>query len=95
MPMTFEKWTKLGFDTWALTYEASGVIASRLARIARGDTAAMVESQLMVTEKIASATALMAMAMTGGLGSTPYSSASRTVAHYRKAVAKNERRLRG
>ena len=92
--MTYEKWTTLGFDTWALAVEAQGVIASRIERISRGDAGAMVESQLMVTEKIASNAALMAMAFTGGLGATPYSSARGTVTHYRKAVDKNRARLR-
>lgn len=91
--MTYEKWTALGFDTWALAVEAQGVIASRIERISRGDVGAMVESQLMVTEKIASNAALMAMALTGKLGTTPYSSARRTVTHYRTAVNKNRRRL--
>ena len=91
--MTFEKWTALGFDTWALAVEAQGVISSRLERISRGDAGAMFEAQLMVTEKIASSAALMAMALTGRLGTTPYSSARRTVTHYRKAVAHNRRRL--
>ncbi len=91
--MTYEKWATLGFDTWALAVEAQGVISSRLERISRGDAGALFESQLMVTEKIASSAALMAMAMTGGLGTTPYSSARRTVSHYRKAVDKNRRRL--
>lgn len=91
--MTFEKWTALGFDTWALAVEAQEVISSRLARISRGDAGAMAESQLMVTEKLASGAALMVMAMTGGLGMTPYGNARRTVTHYRKAVDKNRRRL--
>ena len=93
--MTYRKWAALGFDTWSLAWEAQGVIASRLTRIARGDAAALAETELMVREKLEAGAALMALAMTGGMGSTPYRGARRTVSHYRKAVGRNRRRLGG
>lgn len=93
--MIYQKWAALGLDTWRLALEAQGVIASRLARIASGDAAAFAESQLMVSEKLEAGAALMALAMTGGMGATPYSGARRAVSHYRKAVSRNRRRLAG
>lgn len=91
--MTYRKWAALGFDTWTLAFEAQGVIASRLSKIARGDAAALAETELMVREKLEAGAALMTMALTGAMGATPYSGARRTVSHYRKAVRKNRRRL--
>ena len=93
--MTYEKWAALGVDSWALAAEAQAVIVSRVARIARCDLGAMAEAQLMVTEKIASSATLLTMALTGKLGTTPYSNARGAVTHYRKAVARNRQRLAG
>jgi hypothetical protein len=74
--------------------DAQVVISRRLAKLAEFDAEAMAEAQLMVAEKVQANAALMAMAMTGGLGTTPYSTARKTVSHYQKAVGKNRRRLK-
>jgi hypothetical protein len=65
----------------------------RLSRMATMDGAAMSEAHLMISEKIATASALQMKALTGQLGSTPGTQAARTLSHYSKAVAKNRRRL--
>ena len=83
----------LAVDTWLLGLESSAVIAARLSRLALGDTAALAEAQLMVSEKIESLSKLHWMAMTGGLGIDPRTAAARSIRHYRKAVGKNRRRL--
>ena len=87
-------WMDLAFDGWQLGVEASAVIALRLARLAAGDAAALAEAQLMIGEKIEAAAALHMRALTGGLGATHRQRAKATIAHYRKAVRRNRRRLR-
>jgi len=87
-------WMSLAFESWRLGAEASTVIALRLSKMAAGDTAALVEAQRMVSEKIEAAAALQWKAMTGGLGHTPERAAKATIGHYRTAVKKNRRRLR-
>lgn len=86
-------WMSLAFDGWRLGAEASTVIALRMAKLATGDAAALVEAQRMVTEKIEAAALLQWKAMTGGLGTTPERQAKATIGHYRKTVGKNRRRL--
>jgi len=65
----------------------------RMSKLAHMDAAAALESQRMVSEKIAVIAQLQAKAMSGGLGIAPGTQAARTLSHYRKAVAKNRRRL--
>jgi hypothetical protein len=87
-------WMDLAFDSWRLGVEASSVVALRLTRLAAGDAAALAEAQLMIGEKIEAAAALQMRALTGGLGATHRQRARATIAHYRKAVRRNRRRLR-
>lgn len=86
-------WIKLTMDTWALGVEASSVIGLRTLKMAAGGAGAQREAALMINEKIASTVDLQMRAMTGGLGMTPHGAASRTVAHYRRKVRANRRRL--
>lgn len=86
-------WTSLAFDSWSLTLEASTVIGLRLAKLARMDADAMVEAQRMIAEKVEAVAELQWKAVTGGLGVSPPGAAQATIAHYRKAVKKNRRRL--
>ena len=83
----------LWLDAAQLTLDSASVIAMRLSRMTTMDAAAMSEAHLMISEKIATASALQMKALTGQLGSTPAMQAKRTVLHYRRAVAKNRRRL--
>ncbi|QEH80430.1 hypothetical protein EIK56_20815 [Sphingomonas sp. C8-2] len=87
-------WMSLAFDGWRLGAEASAVIAMRLAKLAAGDAAAMVEAQRMIAEKVEAAIALQSDALAGRLGTTPARRAKATIGHYRRAVAKNRKRLR-
>lgn len=80
-------------DAWLLGVEASSVIALRMMKIGMGGAAADAETRLMVSEKIKAGMALQAKAMTGGLGLTPHSAATRTLSHYRRKVRANHRRL--
>ena len=49
----------------------------------------------MVSEKVEAGVALQMLALTGGLGVTPHGAAAKTVAHYRRKVRANRRRLAG
>ena len=63
------------------------------AEVAAGGVAAEVEARRMVSEKIETGLALQALALTGGLGLTGQSAATKMLAHYRRKVRANRRRL--
>jgi hypothetical protein len=86
-------WARIGFETWSLGLEASSVIGLRLMRIASGGAAAEAETRLMLREKVEAGWAIQGKAMTGALGVTPHSATTRSLAHYRKKVRSNQRRL--
>ena len=81
------------FDTWSLGLETSAVIVSRTMKLAAGGEAAEREARRMVAEKIEAALSLQTLALTGGLGATPQSAARKSLAHYRRRVRANRRRL--
>jgi len=86
-------WFGIGLDTWRLGMEASAVIGLRTLKIAQGGANGRAEAERMVSEKVNAGLALQALALTGGLGSTPASASARTLAHYRRRVNANRRRL--
>lgn len=86
-------WASLTLDAWTLGFEASSVIGLRTLKMARGGVVADREARLMVSEKVRSALTLQAMALQGGLGVTPESATAATLAHYRRKVRANQRRL--
>lgn len=86
-------WFRAGLDAWSLGAESSMVAAMRIARIATGGKAAAAESRLMVSEKVQAALELQARALAGRLGTTPLAGTQQTLAHYRRKVAANRRRL--
>ncbi len=86
-------WFGIGLDAWRLGLEASTVIGLRTLRIARGGAKGRAEAERMVDEKIKAGIALQTLAITGGLGTTPASASARTLAHYRRKVNANRRRL--
>jgi hypothetical protein len=86
-------WFRAGFYAWSLGLEASSVIALRTLKIAIGGRAAEAEAHRMVSEKIDAGLTLQALALTGRLGLTPNSAATKTLAHYRRKVRANRRRL--
>lgn len=83
----------LAMDSWSLGLEAWAVIGMRMPRLMSGDVAAATEAQLMVSEKLEAAASLQWKLMTGGLGTTTEAVVGSSLAHYRKAVRKNHRRL--
>ncbi len=91
--MLRNQWFCTGFMACSPALEASAVIALRSAKIAAGGAAARTEADRTVAEKIEAGLALQALAFTGGLGLTPLSAATKTVAHYRRTVRANRRRL--
>ena len=74
--------------------EASAVIGLRTLRIAQGGEAGAAETERMVNEKVQAMVALQTLALSGALGLTPATAAARTLAHYRRKVSANRRRLR-
>ena len=86
-------WVGISLDAWRLGLEASSVIALRSLKLAQGGTAAQAEAERMVSEKVAATFALGSLALTGGLGVNPAQASARTLAHYRKHVRANRRRL--
>jgi hypothetical protein len=86
-------WFRVGVNAWSLGMEASSVIALRTLKIAAGGVAAEVEARRMVSEKIEAGLALQALALTGGLGLTADVAATKMLAHYRRKVRANRRRL--
>ena len=70
----------------------SSVIALRTLKITAGGVVAEVEACRIVSEKIEAGLALQALALTGGLGLTASSAATKMVAHYRRKVRANRRR---
>ena len=87
-------WAHASAEAWALGFEASSVIGLRVAKIASGGKQAEREARLMVDEKIRAAMELQTVMMTGGLGTTALSGTMKTLSHYRKKVAANNKRLR-
>jgi hypothetical protein len=86
-------WARLTMDAWALGFEASAVIGLRTLKLAAGGPAAQAEAERMVSEKVAAGLALRQRALTGGLGYSPASATAKTLAHYRRKVRANRRRL--
>ena len=86
-------WFGIGVDAWSLGLEASAVMGLRALKIAQGGPGSQAEAERMVAEKVEAAMALQVRALTGGLGGTPASVSARTLAHYRRKVRANRRRL--
>jgi len=86
-------WLRIGFDAWSLGVEASAVIGLRTLKIAAGGAAGEAEARRMVAEKVDAAAQLQTKALVGGLGFTGAAAATQTLAHYRRKVRANRRRL--
>jgi hypothetical protein len=80
-------------DAWRFGLEAATVIGLRMVKLSAGDTAAAIEAQRMVGEKIKAAVDLQLLFITGGLGGTPASIAAKSLNHYARGVRANRRRL--
>ena len=86
-------WFRFGVNAWSLGIDASSVIALRTLKIAVGGVTAEVEARRMVSEKIEAGSALQALALTVGLGLTAQRAATKMLAHHRRKVRANRRRL--
>ena len=86
-------WLGVGWDAWRLGMEASTVVGLRTLKIAQGGAAGQAEAERMVSEKLKAGLELQTLALTGGLGATAASASARTLAHYRRRVNANRRRL--
>jgi hypothetical protein len=86
-------WVRIGFDAWSLGLEASSVIGLRALKVAAGGPAAEAETRRMFVEKIEAGWAIQGKALTGAFGLTPHGTTMRTLAHYRRKVRSNQRRL--
>ena len=87
-------WLKLGIDAWTLGWQAARVMGLRTARIAEGGPGAGLETWLMLTEKWQAAAEIQTDLLLRGPSASPASTTRRTLAHYRRKVAANDRRLR-
>jgi hypothetical protein len=87
-------WLKLGVDAWTLGWQAARVMGLRTAKMAEGGTAAGIEAWLMLSEKWQSAAELHADLLARGASASPVATTRRTLTHYKRKVAANDRRLR-
>ena len=93
MSRSTNSWFGLAFNTFQLGLEAQTVVGLRLAKIAQGDPAAWGEAHLMVAEKAQSMAELQARVLLSALAGGPALTPRAAVAHYRKKVRANRRRL--
>ncbi|MDK2766123.1 MAG: hypothetical protein KYX69_00245 [Sphingomonas sp.] len=83
-----------GFDAWSLGWESAAVIGLRAAKIAQGGPEAQRETERMVSEKMTAAFELQMAMMSGAMGVSPATTTRKALAHYRRKVRANARRLR-
>ena len=93
-PKETTAWMRIGIDGWSLGWQAARVMGLRAARIAEGGPAAGMEAWLMMTEKWQAAAEIQADLLSRGATASPAATTRRTLAHYRRKVAANDRRLR-
>ncbi|KLI63055.1 hypothetical protein AAV99_13070 [Aurantiacibacter marinus] len=84
---------ELMLDSWMLAGEASYVMWLRGIRLMAGGKLAEQEAGRMVSEKMLASMTLIPAVMAGGIGQSVESAGSRALAHYRKPVRANRRRL--
>ena len=84
----------LMFDLAQLAFDSNVVIGLRLGRLAAGDQTALIEAQLMISEKMnAASTLAIENAFALASGKSLHSVASNSINHYGKAVRANRKRL--
>lgn len=86
-------WNRVARNAWTLGAESAFVIGLRTLRLAAGGAAAQREARRMVEEKAKAALELQARALRGGLGLSGPGAAAKALAHYRRKVRANRRRL--
>jgi hypothetical protein len=77
----------------SLGLEASAVAGLRTMKILAGGAVGEAEARRMVREKVEAGLSLQARALSGGLRPSPPAAVSKTLAHYRRPVRANLRRL--
>jgi hypothetical protein len=83
----------LGLSLFQLGLEAQTVAALRLMKIAAGGAEAEREARRMVAEKIEAATVANGHLAMGLLSGSPEAGQRKAIAHYRRKVRQNLRRL--
>jgi hypothetical protein len=86
-------WVRLNLDLMSLGVEASEVMTLRLLKLAAGGAAATAEAERMVSEKLQAAAEVQADAFAAALKGEHRRTPRRALAHYRKKVRANRRRL--
>jgi len=86
-------WPELAIEGWVLGAEMSAVIWLRSLRMMTGGRLATREVERMVSEKIAAAMTFGPAIMEGGFGQSAEDVTGRAIAHYRRPVRDNRRRL--
>jgi hypothetical protein len=86
-------WLRLNMSMMQLGAEAGGVMALRMMKLAAGGAAATAEAELMVSEKILAAAEIQRNAWTAAFTGAAHLTPQRTIAHYRRKVRANRRRL--
>ena len=85
---------QVAFDSWMLGLEAANVIWLRSMRMMAGGALAEREAKRMVSEKVSAGASLpFALWPLMASGAQPEAVANKTLAHYRKPVRANQRRL--
>lgn len=93
MPHLRNPWLPIAASAWSLGLDAAAVIALRVAKIAAGGPGAEDEARQMISEKVVAANTLAMMALTGALGWSAPSAATKAIGHYQRKVRANRRRL--
>jgi hypothetical protein len=88
-----KSWVRLNLDLMTLGVEASEVMTLRLLKLAAGGAAATAEAERMVSEKLQAAAEVQAAAWAAALKGEGHRNPRRALAHYRKKVRANRRRL--
>jgi hypothetical protein len=88
-----KSWVRLNLDLMILGVEASEVMTLRMMTLAAGGAAATAEAERMVSEKILAAAEVQADAFAAALKGDHRRTPHRALAHYRRKVRANRRRL--
>ena len=86
-------WPELAIEGWVLGAEMSAVIWLRTLRMMTGGRLATREAERAVSEKITAAMTLVPTIMAGGVNQSAEDATGRAIAHYRRPVRANRRRL--
>jgi hypothetical protein len=93
LTMAKNPWLDLSWRALELGAEAQAVMTLRMMKLAVGGSAAAAETQLMITEKVEAAAIAQAHLMTSLMTGTGARGPRRALAHYRRKVRANHRRL--